>query len=78
MSRKNLCIRHRTSGNRPVCCSTYCECERGALFQLQVVLGSVTIGGTFSMDITSTIREHSTENDECVAPLSYFYIVLLL
>jgi hypothetical protein len=31
------------------------------------------------MDITSTVvREKSTQNNECVAPLSYFYIVLLL
>jgi hypothetical protein len=26
----------------------------------------------------STVRESSTENGKCVAPLSYFYIVLLL
>jgi hypothetical protein len=31
------------------------------------------------MDITSTVvRKNSTENDECVASLSYFYKVLLL
>jgi hypothetical protein len=31
------------------------------------------------MNITSTVvREKATQNDECVAPLSYFYNVLLL
>jgi hypothetical protein len=49
------------------------SCERGAHFHLQAVLDSVTRWHV-SMDIPSTVvREKSTENDECVAPLSYFY-----
>jgi hypothetical protein len=53
------------------------SCERGALFHLQVVLGSVTRWYVqYGYYIHGT--RNSTENDECVAPLSYFCIVPLL
>jgi hypothetical protein len=53
------------------------SCERGAHFHLEVVLGSVARQYVqYEYYIHGT--QNSTENDECVAPLSNFYIVLLL
>jgi hypothetical protein len=53
------------------------SCERGALFHLQVESGSVARWYVqYGYNIHGTRK--SAENDECVAPLSYFCIVLLL